>query len=370
VVSILSNSGGDDDLLVSHYDPDTGWSARQGVESAVGHASQAQIATDGDDRALLVWDQIADRQRVYYALYDGSDWSSPQQAETESVLLRSEEPRVDMNTSGQAVFTWENFIDENTPTVWARYYDPDAGMGAAQRMDNDTDAQEPVAGIDEAGLAHVVFNQDAQMQHIWVRNGNADGWDASPVQVGDAEDWGYDPRIATGPDGTAVIAFARASSGIARVNASVLDPIDGWSDPLLLSTISGQADITAAVAMGDRGDALTLWVRLNQYVHASHYEPGQGWQVSPTVLSGSLDTPAWNPRVVLDTLGQGTAAFNNDNPNDLIVARYLPATGWQDPEAIDTLSTAAGAPALAQWSDGSAIVVWIQGGATWFSILR
>ncbi len=167
------------------------------------------------------------------------------------------------------------------------------------------------------------------------------------------------------PDGSGAIAYTMDDGGVPHVFASRL--VNGaWSGPERLDADLGAAGTQAAVAAGDGGRAVVVFVNGGNVYADTRPDAGSGW-VRQTLWSGG---GASDPAVDLSVNGKAYAAFAvpGAGGHDVRVAYSRNAGPWAvagpplDANAGNDAGTGDGRPRVAASADGVGIVVWGEGG--------
>jgi hypothetical protein len=167
------------------------------------------------------------------------------------------------------------------------------------------------------------------------------------------------------PDGSGAIAYLMDDGGAQHVFASRL--VDGaWSRPERLDADLGSAATQTAVAAGDGGRALVVFVNGGNVYAATRPDAGSGW-ARQTLWSGG---GASDPAVDLSVNGKGYAAFTAPGAggHDVRAAYARDAGPWTvigaplDANAPDDTGAGDARPRVAVSADGVAIVVWGEAG--------
>ena len=169
-----------------------------------------------------------------------------------------------------------------------------------------------------------------------------------------------DPQVAMGAHGRAVVVWRRWDGTHYRVQASSRKVIGSWSAPVTLSK-PGEDAWDPQVAMGPHGMAVVVWRRWDgtgYQVQAATRMAYGPWR-SPVTLS-TAGEDAWDPQVAVGSDGAAIAVWSrSDGTHDQVQATTRAANGsWSSPV---TLSEPGGMhlnPQVAVASDGAATVVW------------
>lgn len=167
------------------------------------------------------------------------------------------------------------------------------------------------------------------------------------------------------PDGSGAIAYTMDDGGVPHAYASRL--VNGaWSGSERLDADLGAAATQAAVAVGDGGRVLVLFVNGGNVYADTRADAASGW-VRQTLWSGG---GASDPAVDLSVNGKAYAAFATPGAggHDVRVAYSRNAGPWAvigapfDANAGNDAGAGAGRARVAASADGVGIVVWGEGG--------
>jgi hypothetical protein len=221
------------------------------------------------------------------------------------------------------------------------------------------DASDPQVAMGDRGTAVVVWRGwDGSHYRVQAISRGENGKWSAPVTLSKAGEDAWDPQVAIGPHGMAVVAWRRSDGTNHQVQATTRVAYGPWSAPVTLSTVGGDAwDPQAAV--GADGSAIVVWSRSdgsNERVQATTRAPNGSWP-SPVTLSDA-GADSLNPQVVVGPDGAGTAIWR-DGSGDRIKASSRPAKGvWSTPATLSTVSGNVYDPELAVDPDGMVTAVW------------
>jgi hypothetical protein len=141
------------------------------------------VAVDGMGIAHAVWSQSdPDFRNIWASQYTpGAGWGAPElieppRVDAEGNLDPDEDanatnPRVAVNTAGNAFVVWSQFFD-NWISIWSNRLDPDTGwmIDAAELIEEDgRAASAPKIAVDEKRHAHAVWPHQIDGEIDWVR---------------------------------------------------------------------------------------------------------------------------------------------------------------------------------------------------------
>jgi hypothetical protein len=167
------------------------------------------------------------------------------------------------------------------------------------------------------------------------------------------------------PDGGGAIVYTMDDGGVPHVFVHRL--VNGaWGGPERLDADLGGAATQAAVAAGDGGRVLVVFVNAGNVYAATRPDSGKGW-LRQTLWSGG---GAAEPAVDLSVNGKGYAAFAapGGGGHDVRVAYERDAGPWTvagasvDADAGNDAGAGSARPRVAASADGVAVVAWGEGG--------
>ena len=223
------------------------------------------------------------------------------------------------------------------------------------------DASDPDVAMGDRGTAVVVWRHwDGTHYRVQASNRGENGKWSAPVTLSTASGDAWDPEVAVGPHGMAVVTWRQSDGTGHQVLATSRVAYEPWSSPVVLSTVGGDA-WDPEVAVGLDGIATVVWSRsdgTNDQVQATTRNPNGSWS-SPVTLSDA-GADAVSPKVVVGPDGAATAVWRSwDGGSDRIQASSRPAKGvWSAPVTLSTVGGNSYDPQMAVDSDGTITGVW------------
>jgi hypothetical protein len=223
------------------------------------------------------------------------------------------------------------------------------------------DASDPEVAMGDRSTAVVVWRGwDGAHYRVQASSRGENGTWSAPVTLSKAGEDAWDPQVAMGPHGMAVVAWRRADGTGHQVQATTRVAYGPWSSPVMLSTVGGDA-WDPRVAVGSDSTATVVWSRSdgsNERVQATTRAPNGSWS-SPVTLS-EAGADGWNPQVAVGSDGAATAVWRAwDGASDRIQASSRPAKGvWSAPATLSTVSGDVYDPQLAVDPEGMVTAVW------------
>lgn len=226
------------------------------------------------------------------------------------------------------------------------------------------DVEGPDLAMDAQGNAIAVwFQHDGVMRNIWAaRYERATGWSA-PFTIEQNAALADSPKVAMDASGNAFAIWIQQHVGAPSLWVSRFTPAGGWEAPELLELMDGSAAVTPSIAMNAAGHAVVAWHQqeATANIYVNRYVPGSGWQGVQSVETDPL--PAYHPQVAVTSSGLAVVAWrqrNALNNFDLIATSAAPGGAWSVPELVDTAVGTVGSYQLAAAPDGSVAAAWTQ----------
>ena len=222
------------------------------------------------------------------------------------------------------------------------------------------DATDPEVAMGARATALVVWRTwDGAHHRVQASSRGENGKWSAPISLSQAGEDAWDPQVAVGPHGMAVVAWRRSDGTSHQVQATTRVAYGPWSSPVMLSTGGGDA-WDPRVAVGSNGTATVAWSRSdgsNERVQAATRAPNGSWS-SPVTLSDA-GADALNPQVVVAPDGEITAMWRSwDGGSDRIQASSRPLKGgWSSPATL-SVSGNVYDPQMAVGPDGMVTAVW------------
>lgn len=289
------------------------------------------IAMDSRGYAYAVWNDFAPTATTARAAVHppGSVWNDPvtlQSATTENL-------HVSAGDNGAAVAVWQN--DEEA-AVYATVREPGGGDSGGPgggwnrpiSLSTVAGATTPRIAVDDDGDAIAVWQQGSDI--IMASNRPAggapldprDGW-TDPVPLSTSGATAVEPQVGVDAHGDAVAAWLEGSSGnhVVKVKERSRDT-GAWGTATSLST-SGSSEMQLAV--GDDGTAAAIWLQAPANSIQAYVRPaGDQWPASPApeLLASSLTvfvSALPLPRVAVDAAGNVFAVWREDGKSQKTV---------------------------------------------------
>lgn len=320
---------------------------------AQGGAWDPDVAVHPDGSAIAVFVQPDTRDNIWFNRFTPvHGWEQPAPVERRSTDVMSS-PQVAIDAAGNAIAIWEESDVSGDKSLWASRYEVPSGPDTRSRAAVVSDGPRsfsPRVAVNDRGLALVVWDSEDGMSARF-RHGIADWGDPQTIQddTGNAQ---FPIATLDDNDGALVIWHQSPHAGVYYARYS---PAGGWEPPGPVDAVDSSFDSLGALAAAPGGDAVALW-KSDGVIEGSAFVPGQGWGVA-TKVSGEERFNAGNPRAFFGPNGDGVAVWSVVS-RTLWSRRYLPATGFADPELITDSLGGLDSARVAVAADGSAIAVW------------
>lgn len=252
-------------IVANRYTAGVGWGAPSVINTEVGDALNARLATGANGTTIVVWEQFAGVQPSIWARqhHPTSGWGDPRYTPTADIgfgLL----PQVAVDANGNAIVVWQE-SDGMRYNIWAGRYTDAAGWGDVQLIESDNagDAVSPKVAMGGDGRAIAVWEQfDGVRSNVWgSRSDPVSGWDPAGLLEDDNVGGATRPEIAVDSYGTGFAVWQQFDGTNARVRRSQYSPLSGWEAPSFVQPAGTNGDSQRVVVNGN-GDAAIVW---NEY---------------------------------------------------------------------------------------------------------
>ena len=179
-----------------------GWGAPSNISSTSGQSNHPDIALTSDHGIHVVWsEKMGEDYLLYHAksLDNGASWAAMQPIPNASGYA----PSLAWATTGRLMVAWQNKAAETdvATRIHSAEYDGDLWTHPITvPLGLEGDARDPDLGIDPAGRAHLVWEEESQtgISSIYYAQ-NATGTWTTPVTLSSGSDEARYPSIAIGP---------------------------------------------------------------------------------------------------------------------------------------------------------------------------
>ena len=349
-------------LMAASTEPPPPWLSPKSLSSAGQDGWGPQVAVGPDGTAIAVWfrrDGSNSRIQVSTKPATGP-WSSP------TVLSPADQdafdPQVAIGADGVAVAVWRRWDGSNYRVQAATRPANGTWSSSSTLSGAGGDAWDPQVAAGDKGSAVVVWGRSVGRVSQVQASTRAKGSWSSPTTlstgIGDARD----PQVAVGSNGAVVAVWSRADGSAYRVQAATRGGKGSWSSPLSLSGAGADAE-DPQVAVGSDGSATVVWRGWdgsNERVQAATRSPGGPWSAAAALSTAGRD--AHDPQVAVAPSGLVTAVWARWDGSDDRVQAASRANGgaWSAPTTLSMGSRDAKSPQVAAGSDGQATALWHQ----------
>jgi hypothetical protein len=338
IVLAACSSGGDGNSPQKNL-PTKSWDEPVKVSQEIldGGLQDVSLAMDRYGRVTAVWAQYffydadpfdAEEGRFVYQVatsqLSGYGWSMPELINDDGAASISD-LQFKFDEDGRAVAIWSEVMpgpdpDSEQELLKVKQYAPNGGWGVAET------------------LYETSFSSE--------------------------DDLSMKPKLAVAPSGNAVAVWEDWTNR--SVLTSLYSPMDGWAAPETIPSSVGNVFTPsgADVAINDSAKSIAVWTETNSGLDAmaSHYD-GTTWSTPAKRLKGMQNMVyADNPRVGLDSSGNGVAVWQSYDDEKIYYNLYTPDGGWSQPSPVPLSSPAL--PEFAMNANGDAVVIWIGGGVS------
>ena len=166
--TVVWNQGPDGSfgIAANRFTAGVGWGDAERIDAALTEATDPRVGMDSAGNAVAVWRQVdAATCDVWSSRYTaGSGWGTPERISESARYCYLAE--VAVGSSGDVVAVWTQ-VDR----LWSNRYVPGAGWGEPERVDPDSrdDTEAVDLAVDAQGNAIVVMLQEtlANHQYVW-----------------------------------------------------------------------------------------------------------------------------------------------------------------------------------------------------------
>jgi hypothetical protein len=318
-------------------------------------ADNPVIGIDGSDNRFAIWSASTNstpNANPYASRYSLNGWETPVFiGDTDLGMITL--LRLAVSPNGSAFAVWY----KETGNIYVSSYVPGNGWGSPEVLGGPLTVLDLQAAADANGNAIVVWEEPGiPYYRLYARRYMPGiGWDAA--QTIDDNTGRCDlPRIATDNAGNAT-AIWQSNDGIStRVYANRFTVSSSWGTPTLVSTSTSTQAYAPELAINKSGTAMAVWYEDNNgtyNAYARRYIPGTGWDAVQSIETGTSN--AYAVRVAIDDSGSALALWRQP---DLYYSRYVPGTGWSTAQTIATGFL--GDPSVVMNGQGQAVAVWNQ----------
>jgi len=344
----------------------SGWGMAECLEpDEISLAYWPQIAFDSAGHALAVWYQSdGTRFNIWADYYDGSSWGTAEKIESND-QGSAYHPQVAFDGDGNGIVVWYH-SDGTRYSVWANYFNGKRWTGATTiESDNlgDATAPDPQIAFDGEGNAIAVWSlHDGSVENIWANYFNGTSWGAAEKIESDDTGSAYDPQIAFDGEGHGLAIWYQSDGTRYNIWSNSHDGTS-WGTPELIETENGGPAILPQIASDGKGHAMAVWSQsdgIRTSIWANSYDR-TGWGTAVLIETEDLGD-AVSPQICLDGEGHALAVWaQSSGSGNRIWANYYDSTGWGTAELLETEdSHPAYSPQVSFDCRGRALAVWSQ----------
>ncbi|MBI3072204.1 MAG: fibronectin type III domain-containing protein [Deltaproteobacteria bacterium] len=276
-------------------------------------------------------------------------------------------PRIAVDGEGNAFVAWSLANDAGKATILARRRTWDGGVWATPETVAPSGLQpEIVTAKNGDAIAVWTDANDAGVVQGWARWFRAGEWGGTVVMETPDAGQVFDPRVAVGPSGDAVIVVTwdNLIGGSSVWAKRYVADAGGWESATRLGDGLGAVD-GPDIAMGVGESAFAVWAQssgLHTPVFASRLvSPGGVWGDAGLVSGNAADSTA--PAVAADPLGNATVVWaeNNDTLgySRIVASTFLASvSAWGDAGPIDDGLSGGSTPSVATDLAGNVFAAW------------
>jgi len=289
-----------DGLWSNRYDPATGWREPSRIEPRGGEIYAPRLALDANGRGWAVWERrMQNRLALRASLHTPADgWQAPHTIDTGDGDAMS--PQVSVHVDGSALLAWTRTrgMQGMRQRVMAKRFVPGTGWQASRMISvDDADAHGVRMAMDSAGNAFAVWEQDdGKVNSVFASHFDArSGWNA-PKQLEMQGKEAFEPRIAVGVDGNAIVAWIRTDGESGSIVAARYATPRGWQRPVVVQGDDLLHRFDLDIAAAGR-EALAVWCQTDgsrNNVWFAHLDTRGRWL--PAALAERRTGSAHRPR--------------------------------------------------------------------------
>lgn len=366
----------DDDLVVSRYEPASGWSAPHALESRLGDVTRFEMAMDAaSGRAVVLWTQASDTSNsgAWARHFDpAGGWTPVQALSTATGVV--DVLSVGMDVQANAVAAWSQ-LDGSRFSIWGNRGSAAGTWGSAQLLENMDELGRvdgnPRIAVAPQGDALVVWQASGGTpvnRGTWTNRYTAGGgWGTASQLV--SVSGGSAPDIAIDANGNAVMVWSQISVvSVTEMYALIQAKryqAGAWGAPLQVARELGANSVlsTVHVKMNAAGAALVAWGQGDESIRATIASAGGNWPAPSIVKPVESRSAATGVRAAIDGEGNAFLAWSQGNDVgtvDTMLSAYTVAGGWVAGVAHDNINEIATDPAIAMDARGNAWSLWTQ----------
>jgi len=320
----------------------------------IANADNPIIGIDGNDNVFAIWSTSSgstSNANPYASRYSLNEWDKP-------VFIGDADPgmitllRLAVSTNGGAFAFWY----KETGNIYVSMYIPGTGWGSPEVLGGPLTVLDLQAAADANGNAILVWEEPGIPYRLYARRYVPGmGWDAAQA-IDDNTGSCVLPRLVTDSVGNAIAIWQRNDGTYTGIYANRFTAGSTWGTPVLISNSTTTTAFAPDIAVNKSGTAMAVWYENNNETdnaYARRFVPGTGWDAIQSIESGTSN--AYAVRVAIDDSGTAISLWRQP---DLYYSRYMPGIGWGTPQTIATGFL--GDPSIVMNGAGQAVAVWNQ----------
>lgn len=273
------------------------------VASSINAQTAPQIAFDYKGNALAIWMEFfGGKEHICSAFYNmDSGWMGAGEITSgmQDAHLTPQKSLAVSKSSGIGIATWEEITNAVTTSVWAsRFIDGDWTDPLEISNELGKKATFPAAGIDHWGNAVIVWSQDDAIQSKTIKNNQLS---EKALTISHPGYKAIRPAVGVDGKGNAIVVYERYDTMHKFISGAHLPRgASSWNHPVDISAPS-PADAAAAgypvLSVNEIGDAVVIWKEFtgsNMVIQGAGYSIGT-WSNTKTLSSLSDDSGAKTP---------------------------------------------------------------------------
>lgn len=260
------------------------------------------------------------------------------------------------DSNDHAIFAYAHYrIDSDQTQLRVNRFIPGSGWQAAhilQELSGSIQIVPRLAMLPSGGLIAIWGNKSDET--VWTSSySTADGWTLPVVQIAGATEVAETSvDLAGDASGNAIAVWQRVDNDLMDVVTSRYTAVSGWSAPMRLE--EGLTDMDAGdpkVGLDSDGNGIAVWEAENK-IYFNRYTPDGGWSEAELLAEGS--------KAQLAVSAGGSAIVIWHESEDLRAAVFSPASGWSEPATLDIRNSEVTEGQIAINDSGNAVAVWTQ----------
>jgi len=330
-IAVWQRSNGANSIVQAAFRPAGGsFGAAQNLSAAGQHASDPQVAFDGEGAAVAVWQRSNGTHSIVQSSFRPAGGSFGAVQDLSAAGQNAYEPQVAVDSHGNAVAVWERYNGAHY-IVQASFRPAGGSFGAVQDLSAvGQSAQHPQVALDGQANAVAVWERYNGFNHIVqaaTRPGTSGVWQ-SPKDLSAAGQDAFDPQVSFDRQGNA-LAVWRRNDGVSYIVQAAMRSAGGSFGAAQDVSAAGHTTERPQVAFDEHGDAIAVWSGANgaNYIVQAARRPAGGTFGAAQDLSVGGQN-ALSAQVGLDDEGNATVVWRRSNgANDIVQGAGYDAAG-------------------------------------------